>query len=366
MDSVTIKDIAEAINISYSTVSRALNDKYGVKPETRRKVLEAARSLGYQPNAVAQGLVTRRTSSIGLILPDITNPFYPEVAAGVERAADEQGLSVLLCNTNWMEHKQRRYLELFAQRRVDGLIVSPISDEIEADVSLALRNLPIVYVSNAPRKASRPFVIIDDRAGAREATRHLLAQGYESVGFIGAQTGSVSVSDRLEGYREALREYGHDYGDRYMYLSDFRQMTGYEVIRRLIREKAAPRAVFAENDFIALGVLQGARELGLSVPEELAIVGFDDVPMAGFGDIGLSTVRQPKRDMGYESVKLLLAEMQRQPAAPECEGSQGPDSGEASDSEAPESEAEEPCRQIIVEPELVVRRTSVRSPTRSG
>lgn len=336
MGSVTIKDIAEAAQVSYSTVSRALNNKYGVNEATRLRIREIARSLNYTPNAVAQGLVTRRTGTVGLVLPDVTNPFFPEIAFGVELAAEQLNMGVFLCNTNWDEQRERTYLELLSRRRVDGIIISPISDSAEESVTSGSSATAFVYVSNAPKGTRHPFVVIDDVRGAYLATAHLLDQGYESVGFIGAVSGSVTVSDRLEGYRRALEDYGRAWEQRYVRLSDFRQRTGYQEICALIRAGECPRAVFAENDLIALGVLQGARELGVRVPGELAVIGFDDVPIAAFEDIALSTVRQPKQEMGRLSVELLSRILSRE-----------------------SNDAEESIAGRILEPELVVRRTSV-------
>ena len=345
MSAVTIKDIAEAANVSYSTVSRALNHKYGVNSATRERVLEVARRLRYSPNAVAQGLVNRRTATIGLVLPDVTNPFFPEIAAGVELAAEQLDMGVFLCNTNWAEEREHKYLDLLARRRVDGIIISPISDAAERTADAELADTPVVYVSNAPKPTRHRFVIIDDVRGGYIATRHLLDQGYESVGFIGAVSGSVTVSDRLEGYRRALLEANRPFDEGLVRLSDFRQKTGYDVVRSLVKEGRCPRAVFAENDIIALGVLQGARELGVRVPEELAVIGFDDVPMAGFDDVALSTVRQPKREMGQLAVELLMEEIERI-------------EGKASGDRKGESACDRGAGTIL-EPELVVRRTSV-------
>lgn len=334
MASKTIKDIARAANVSYSTVSRALNRKEGVGAATRERIFAIAKEFGYTPNAIAQGLVTQRTKTIGLVLPDVTNPFFPEVAAGVELAADELGLSVFLCNTNWDKDKEERYLRLLAQRRVDGIIVSLIANEPEELVRDAVGDTPVVYVNHAPLRTERPFVAIDEDSGSYMATRHLIDQGYATVGFIGAEAGGITSTPRLHGYRRAIVDAGFEYDQRYVGLPRAGENSGSDIIMRMIGEGSCPRAVFAQNDVTAFSVIQGAQACGIRVPEDLAVIGFDDIPTAGFEAVGLSTIRQPKRELGRLSVELL----RRQIESIVREGG-------ASD-------------QILLEPELIIRRTS--------
>ena len=334
MVSKTIKDIARAANVSYSTVSRALNRKEGVGEATRERIMAIAREFGYTPNAIAQGLVTQRTKTIGLVLPDITNPFFPEVAAGVELAADELGLSVFLCNTNWDKEKEERYLRLLAQRRVDGIIVSLIADEPEALVQNAVGDTPVVYVNNAPLRTKRPFVVIDEDHGSYMATQHLIEQGYATVGFVGAEAGGITAIPRLKGYRRAIEHAGFRYDERYVGLPRPGESSGSDIIIRMIHENTCPRALFAQNDVTAFSVIQGARTCGVRVPEDLAVVGFDDVPTAEFEAVGLSTIRQPKRELGRLSVELLRRQIESCP----------PEDGASN--------------QILLEPELVIRQTS--------
>lgn len=328
----TIKDIARKAAVSYATVSRALNDKPGVRESTRRRIIALADALDYTPNAIARGLVKRQTHTLGLIIPDITNPFYPEVARGIEDAAAEAGYSIFLCNTNWERRRERQYLGLLAEKRVDGVIIAPI-DEQAGGVERALpRGVPAVYVANAPKDTRASFVIIDNVRGGLLATEHLIQAGYRTVGFIGSPEDSATMEARLAGYRRAMAEHGLPVLDRYIQLGNFRQQTGYEIIRRLIRDGEPPRAVFAENDLLALGVLQGVKECGLSVPGDLAVVGFDDIPFASFPEVQLSTVAQPKYEMGHRAVEVLLEHL---------------------------AAADAPPRHILLEPKLVVRRSSV-------
>lgn len=327
----TIKDIARTAGVSYATVSRALNGKYGVKPSTRERVLAAARRLGYRPNAIARGLVTRRTMTIGLIVPDITNPFFPEVAAGVEDAARAAGYGVLLCNSDWQKVSERQYAALLIGRRVEGIIIAPISRAEEPLDERVPPSFPVVYVASNPRATPRSYVVIDNVRGALLATKHLLDAGRSPVAFIGSQ--ERADDERFEGYRRALADRGMACDERFVRLGDMRQASGYRLLRGMIDEGDRPRAVFAENDLMALGCLQAARECGLRVPEDVAIVGFDDIPFASFPEVQLTTIRQPTYDMGRMAVDILLAGCAEAPKRPEA-------------------------RQVVLEPQLVVRRTA--------
>lgn len=327
----TIKDIARKAGVSYATVSRALNGTYGVKPSTRERILAVAGRMGYRPNAIARGLVTRRTMTIGLIVPDITNPFFPEVASGVEDAAREAGYGVLLCNSDWQKVSERQYVALLAGRRVEGMIIAPISRAEEPLDERVPASLPVVYVASSPRTTRRSFVVIDNVRGALLAVRHLLDAGRSPVAFIGSQ--ERADDERFEGYRRALAERGMACDERFVRLGDMRQASGDRLLRGMIEEGHRPRGVFAENDLMALGCLQAARECGLRVPEDVAIVGFDDIPFASFPEVQLTTIRQPTYDMGRMAVAILLESS--------AEATKRPD-----------------ARQVVLEPQLVVRRTA--------
>jgi len=335
----TIKDIAKKVNVSFATVSRALNNKNGVKRETRARVLEAAHSLNYRPNAIARGLVKRQTHSIGLVIPDITNPFFPEVARGIEDGAQEEGYNVFLCNTNWEVKREVQYLNLLIEKRVDGIIIAPIHNQVEGLVNSLQDRIPVVYVSKAPLNSENSFVVIDNVRGGFLATRHLIECGYKGIGFIGASAGSpscghsLSVAERLEGYKLALKKYGMEPEERFIRFGDFKRESGYNIIKRMIEEKDFPRAVFGENDLLALGVMQGVKEMGLFVPGDVAVVGFDDIPLAGFPEIQLTTICQPKAEMGKIAVSILLEQMKR-------------------------GDGETVNRKVILEPQLIVRKSS--------
>ncbi len=329
---ITIKDIARKAHVSYATVSRALNNKYGVNPETREKVLKIARELNYSPNAIARGLVSNRSFTLGLILPDMTNPYFPAVAAGIEAYAQEKEYSVFLCNTNWDRRRESSYIKLLSERRVDGLILAPVSSSLEEDT----RNLlPTVYVSNAPKNTGNSSVLIDNIRGGYLAVKHLIECGYSSIGFIGVSEHEMVDNDRLEGYRRAFGRYGKTIDPRYIKFGDFKQQTGYNLITDIIKTGDYPDAIFAENDVLAIGILHGIKDSGLRVPDDIALVGFDDIAFSAYQEIQLSTINQPKELMGRTAAEIQIEEI---------EG----------------NSSEISPRKVILEPELVVRQSSSR------
>jgi LacI family transcriptional regulator len=333
---VTIKDIARRANVSYATVSRALNNKPGVRETTRRRVLGLAEQMSYTPNAIARGLVMKQTRTLGLILPDITNPFYPEVARGIEEGAAQKGFSIFLCNTNWERSREAHYLKLLAEKRVDGVILAPIDNEVEALEHRLTGKTPVVYVSNAPSGTRASFVVIDNVQGGFAAVEHLIQAGHRTIGFVGSTEDYLTVEERLEGYRRAMKKYGLPIENKYIRLGKFKEEAGYKIIRSMIAGGDFPRAVFAENDLLALGILHGVRASGLSVPADVAVVGFDDIPVASYPEVELTTIRQPIYEMGKRSVQILLDQIQAFEGSPPTE-----------------------IHQIYLEPRLIVRRSSV-------
>jgi len=302
----TIKDIAEETGVSYATVSRALNNKYGVKPGTREKILAVARARGYTPNGIARGLVRKQTHSIGLIIPDISNPFFPQVASGVEDGAREKGYSVFLCNTNYESDQEARYLQLLIEKRVDGIILASGCQASDTINPLLMGSIPIVSLCTRFENVKNSFVVIDNERGGFIATKHLIEQGYPTVGYIGTHGDGISEGERFKGYLQALEKFNIPFDDRFVFSGDLKRETGYKITKRLIAGQHFPRALFVENDLMALGAIQGIKESGRRVPEDIAVVGFDDIAFASFPEIGLTTVRQPKYEMGKLAADILL------------------------------------------------------------
>ena len=331
--SPTIKDIAEETGFSNATVSRALNNKYGVKPDTRDRILAAARASGYTPNGIARGLVKRRTHSIGLIIPDISNPFFPEVARGVEDSAREKGYNVFLCNTNYDGSQENHYIQLLVEKRVDGIILASGFQESAPQNFESIDSMPIVSLCTRFENVRNSFVVIDNERGGFIATKHLIEQGYTAIGFIGDKGDGIAEGQRYRGYRQAMAKFNLPIEERFVLAGDLKMETGHKIIKRIIDARELPQAFFVENDLMALGVIQGIKESGLQVPDDIAVVGFDDISFAAFPEISLTTVRQPKYEMGKLAADILLDLI--------LSGTQVQ-------------------KRYILEPELIVRSSSVR------
>lgn len=310
----TIKDIAARAGISYATVSRALNGKYGVSQETRDKVTALADEMGYRPNAIAQGLVNRATMTVGLIIPDITSPFFPRVALGIEDRLLKSGYSVFLCNTNWDPQREKDYLNNLVQKQVDGIIISSIARHASDIESLIPSSMPVVYVSSYPEGTERSYVLIDNVKGADMAVSHLLSRKRRKIAFIGSEQDFISLDDRIKGYKKALKRAGIGLSEDLVVLDKFQEQSGYKIIRDLMENGKAPDGVFAENDLIAMGVIQGVQDSGFRVPEDVAVIGFDDIPIASHRDIQLSTIHQPKFRIGTYAAEMLLHQLAQEPS----------------------------------------------------
>jgi len=310
---VTIKDIALVAKCSYATVSRALNNKPGINAQTRQRIIDVAGQLGYQPNAIARGLVMQRTHTIGLVIPDIVNPFFPEIARGVEDVASDQGYTVFLCNTNWDQTKENLYLKALQEKRVDGIIITPSSDLSSLDSASHLYlneiHLPIVIFSGQSSTGDHSYIEIDNHRGGFIATKHLIEAGYRRIAFIGGRKSSHSNCERLRGYRTALTSYEMPIDEAIITNHDFYSESGYALMESLLDLPQPPDAVFTGNDIIALGVLECLQKKGIHVPEEFGVVGFDNIIFSGYPQIQLTTISQPKYLMGKLAAEVLLNEI---------------------------------------------------------
>ncbi|MFF3918637.1 LacI family DNA-binding transcriptional regulator [Streptomyces sp. NPDC001852] len=310
----TINDVARAAGVSPATVSRVLNGGR-VTAERAERVRRAAAELGFAPNRVARSLRMRRSSLIGLIIPDIANPFFTALARGVEDAAQRTSFSVVLCNTDGNLDKERRYLDIAVAERMAGVIVAAASRS-RTDVSaLQSRGIPVVAVDRRPRGAGVDAVLVDNEDGSAAATAHLLARGYRRIACITGPQGASTAEERLAGYRRALRTFlddgpGAPAGDvdrlrEYTRHADFRAEGGYTAMAGLLALPLRPDAVFAANNLMAAGALQAVREAGLE-PPEIGVLSFGEVPWAPLVQPGLTTVRVPSYDLGRTAAGLLL------------------------------------------------------------
>ncbi|MGC9529693.1 MAG: LacI family DNA-binding transcriptional regulator [Candidatus Bipolaricaulaceae bacterium] len=330
---VTIKDIATAAGVSPSTVSRALNDSPLIRAETKARIRQLADQLGYERNELARGLVMGSSGAVGLLIPDITNPFFAEVTRGVGEVAHNRGYGVVLCNTAEDSERERSYVRLLRRKRVDGLILTSVTVDDPYLRALARSKTPFVLVSRLSHSVDAPFVIGDDRAGGRLAVEHLAELGHRHIAFIGGPADVQSSQDRFLAFKEVLAERGLPLRRPWVCFADFTSQAGYRTARALLSRSRHPTAVFAANDVTALGVLQAAEEQGICVPGDLSLVGYDDIAYAALPRIELTTVAQPSFEMGKIAAEWLLS--------------------------AIEGERVRKLRRLL-EPHLVVRRTTAR------
>ena len=310
---VTIQDVARVAGVSPSTVSRALNDSPLIREETKARIRAIAEELGYERNELARGLVKGASGAIGLVIPDITNPFFAEVTRGVGEVAHARGYGVILCNTEEDPDRERSYIRLLRRKRVDGLILTSVTAEDPYLKALSRSKTPFVLVSRACQLVPAPYVGVDDRLGGRLAVEHLVELGHRRIGFIGGPPDVQSSLDRLAAFEAVLSERGLPVREEWISFSDFTQRAGYRAGKELLKREERPSAVFAANDVVALGVLQAADELGIRVPEELSVVGYDDISYAGLPRIELTTVAQPSFEMGRIAAEWLLSVLEGGP-----------------------------------------------------
>ncbi|NPV54180.1 MAG: LacI family DNA-binding transcriptional regulator [Firmicutes bacterium] len=334
---ITINDVAKAAGVSKSTVSRVVNNIPVVDMDTKRRVLEVIKELGYSPNDIARGLATKRTGTIGLIINDITNPFFPELARGVEDVMRAYNRNVFLCNTDGRPEREASYIQLLFQKRVDGIIFASVRIGTTDLSALAKRNMPFVLAGRELSGHDADLVIVDNVLGGYQATRHLLDLGHTRIAFIAGTQGVSASIDREKGYLKAMAEAGLAADQCQIEAGDFKQEGGYAAAKRLLQTEKVPTAIFAANDLMAIGALEAIFEAGLRVPEDISLVGFDDIPPASLHLVQLTTVAQPKYDIGAIAARLLLEKI-----------------------ESPQAQREP--QRIILPPKLQIRKTSGFAP----
>ncbi|MGI6131736.1 MAG: LacI family DNA-binding transcriptional regulator [Bacillota bacterium] len=327
----TIYQIAKIAGVSAATVSRALNDSGCVRAELRDRIRSIAKELDYQPNSLARGLLNKRTYTLGLVMPDITNPFFPAVARGVEDVAHSHGYGVILCNTDGSPHREGDCLTMLRTKCVDGIIF--IASHVRAKHLEGLRRAGIpVVLADRRLEGVHDSVLTDNVGGARQAVSHLLSLGHRAIAVVVGPANLATTEERLSGYSIALCEHGVEFDPGLVFEGDFRQHSGYELALKIADMGPMPTAVFAANDLMAVGALAAFSERGVRVPDDIALVGYDDIMISRVTTPRLTTVAQPKYEMGTTACETLLKRI-----------------------ETPDS----PTQSIVLKPQLVVRESSV-------
>ena len=344
---VTIKDIARMADVSHTTVSRALNDQGRICKKTKEKVLSIAKDLNYRPDFIARSLVMKRTKTLGLVMASMLNPFYTELAQGIEATAIELGYNIILCCTRSDVSIEKRYVNMLRSKGVDGILFTSAHINDPNIPELAEEGFPIILVN---RRTYLPtvrekidYVGVNNILGGFMAVEHLIRLGHERIGIIGGSSESSVGFERFEGGKKALEAYGLEDMGGYFLDGDFLRSSGYQGGKRFIKMPNPPTAIFAENDYMAFGAYGAIVDEGLRVPKDIALVGFNDIEFTAMKGIELTTIGQKKSEMGAVAVRLLIERI--------------------------EEEKVGPSREVILEPELIIRKTcgySVKGYQRPG
>ena len=305
---ITIKEIAKIAGVSTATVSKILNKKdKSISEPTRQRVLDIVKEHNYIPNTIARSLVTRQTKTIGLVIPDIANPFFPELARGAEDKANESGYNIIFCNTDDNVDKEEKYINMLIEKMIDGIIFTQSAKRTKGFEKLKIGSTPIVLIDrDMELEGVVGKVLVDNFTGAYDGVNYLLSRGYRKIAFItGALTTNTSKR-RLNGYKKALEDFNIPYDESYVLAGEYKSQWGFRAINHLFDSKIDFDAVFCGNDLIAISVIKALKDAGKSIPDDVAVLGFDDIYMAKFIEPELSTIRQPNYEMGYKAVEILV------------------------------------------------------------
>jgi len=305
----TIHDVAKQAGVAPITVSRVINNSGYVSLKTRERVETAIAALQYVPNSLARSLRSKQTKTIALVLTDITNPFFTTMARGVEDIANKQGFNVIFCNTDESETKQNNYLTVLLQKQVDGILLVPARSHAEPIKLIQSQGVEVVILDRKVPDVQVDVVRCNSEKGAQQLIQYLIGLGHQRIAILTGPEGVSTAVDRVTGYRQALVEAGLEVNDAFICHGEFTQASGYEMARQVLSIVPQPTAIFAGNNFIALGALRALRDANLRVPEDMALVTFDDLPLTLVVDPFLTVVAQPSYEMGQQATELLLARL---------------------------------------------------------
>ena len=334
----SIKDVARHANVSISTVSHVVNRTRFVSDKARQEVEAAIRALDYVPSAVARSLKSNTTKTVGMLIPNCSNPYFAEIVRSVEDHCFDRGYTLILCNTDDEPHRQSVYLQVLAEKRVDGLIIISTGEDRDLHALLQGLTTPTVLLDREVTHVHCDLVETAHAQGGQMATEHLLQRGHRRIACIGGPAELSPSTQRIQGWRNALAQAGlTEEAADLLWHSDFTSQGGFNAMQAILQSPRRPSAVFVCNDLMGIGALSAAHEAGVRVPQELSIIGFDDIELARFTSPPLSTIVQPKQRIGELAVDMLLERIQ-----------------------GGRTEA----RQMLLQPELVVRgSTAAAAPT---
>ncbi|MBD0380934.1 LacI family DNA-binding transcriptional regulator [Paenibacillus sedimenti] len=312
MNHITVYDIAKEANVSVSTVSRVLNDTAPVKKSTKDKIMQIIDKYQFQPNALARSLLKKETGTIGMIMPDITNPFFPEVFLGAESEARIKGYTFFLCNTSGDSARESEYLSILSEKRVDGIIfmggrinLARCKPELVKEVTDISSRIPVVLVNGQLPNSNIVRVSTDEAKGARLVTQHLIDLGHKDIGFIGGVDHMSTTIQKVKAFKSQLEDSGLVYQPDWVLHGSFSVRSGEELMKKMIEMKKRPTAIFCVNDFTAVGAIKAVSEHGMKIPDDFSIVGFDDTPLATSIIPEMTTVSQKSHELGKTAVQIL-------------------------------------------------------------
>jgi DNA-binding LacI/PurR family transcriptional regulator len=307
---VTLKEVAAALGLSTMTVSRALNDRPNVNPKTKKRIQEVATKMGYTPNHVAKSLVSNRTYTIGVVIPEIGHAFFPEVVRGIDEISSEANYQIFLTNSSEDFEKEKRSIEALRAKRVDGILVSTSIKSTDFSFFENLRNtgIKIVFFDRCIHNLGISCIGVNDRVASRQITEHLIKNGYKKIAYLSGPPEVTIGRERLAGFREALSSAGIEINENRIVETGLTEIDGKEAMQKLLAlpEEERPDAVATVNDPSALGAIEAIKEYGLSIPDDIAIVGFTNEVRASIIDPPLTTINQPAYDVGKKAADKLL------------------------------------------------------------
>lgn len=310
MKHVTIKDVAKKLNCAVSTISRAFNDKYDIRPETRDLILKTAEEMGYRPNPIARKLIKQRSFNIGIVIPEFVNSFFPEVIIGAQEILHEKGYQVLIMQSNESQETERKNLETLVDNMVDGLLISLTSKITNKNYLLKLieRGLPIVCFNRIIEGLNTSKVLFDDYKWAFFATEHLIVQGYKEIIHLTGPQDLLLTKERTRGFDDAHKKYKLEPGKKVP--CGFTMKDGEVQAQKMIDAGELPKAVFATSDYSAIGFMKILKNNGYRIPEDIAVVGFSESSLAENVCPALTSVKQPTYEMGKAAAELLVEQIQ--------------------------------------------------------
>jgi len=337
---VRLKDIAQKLGVSESTVSRALSNHPRISKKTKKKVLNIAKRLNYQPDLIAQSLKLKKTKTIGLIIDDITNPFYPEIVKGSEEIANKNELNIILCNSDYDPIKERKYLNVLLSKRVDGVLMMPVGKKLSIIELLKDLKTPLVFIDIKPtERINVSCVYTDQEYGSYTATKHLIELGHSKIALVNGQK-SLSSCQQLEtGYLKAMKEFHLRINNNYLRVCDLKASGGYNAVKELIElnKEDKPTAAIFISDITAVAAYNVINEMGLEIPKDFSIIGNDDIPTSKNLSPPLTTIAHPKYKMGTRAMEILINEMEN-------------------------IKNDKKYKQIRFNPELIIRKSTTKPP----